>query len=68
VPARGRGWLAALLAFVRDCAHVSSRELSAYIAKPGTALDESVSFSSPNPHYDPHAGHEDAAQASDTTD
>jgi hypothetical protein len=49
--------LSALLAFVPDCVHVSNREqLSAYIAKPGTVLDESVSFSSPNPHYDPHGG------------
>ena len=47
--------LAALLAFVPDCLHVTSRELSAYVAKPGTVLDRSLSFSSVNPHYDPHA-------------
>ena len=47
--------LAALLAFVPDCVHVTNRELSSYVLKPGTVLDESVDFSSANPHYDPHA-------------
>ncbi len=54
---RAEQW-AALLAFVPDCVHITNNELSSYVAKPGTVLDESTSFSSPNPHYDPEAVHQ----------
>lgn len=59
--------LAALLAFVPDCVHCTDRLPSTFLAKPGTVLDESLRFSSPNPHYVPPRS-ADSGAASDVED
>lgn len=44
---------AALLAFTPDCLLPTAGAISPLVAKPGTILDRSLAFSSPNPFFEP---------------